>query len=97
MNKQHHRCATTIIQILRTKAADAQARYVTAAAEKAGVAASEYAWDQMNPDDGVGGMGMNPYKSDKADKREVDARLFMENMQQVFDYAVDTFLDGEKP
>jgi hypothetical protein len=93
MNK---RLAKQIIQILRVKAQDAQDQHIKASCDRDGAIASASAWEQMNPMDGVGGMSLNPYRSDNADKRAMDARNHMETMQEVYDYAVDTFIGDEE-
>jgi hypothetical protein len=82
-----------IVAILRREYEKANEAYRHAHAEHMGAVASANAWDQCNPEDGVGAFGRNPYNIDAASKRDTDARVYAADMRDAYEHAVDTFVE----
>ena len=84
-----------IVAILRAEYERASEASRKAHAERVGMDAAANAWDDSNPDNGVGGMSQNPYSSDQWSKREEEAKLYAAQMREAYEFAVDTFLKNE--
>lgn len=81
-----------IVNLVRREYDRALEEYKKAIAERAGCIASANAWNEFNKDDGIGGISMNPYNLNAADQKEERARVFVGQMKQAYELAVDTFL-----
>jgi len=81
-----------IVSLLRTEYHRASESYRHAHAEHMGQVAAANAWDDLNPNDGVGGFKSNPYNVQLASEKEQRARLYAEQMREAYDFAVDTFV-----
>ncbi len=82
-----------IVRVMRREVELAQERHIKVVAERAAKIASANIWDDLHPEDGVGGISMNPYADlSRIDQREIESRNAMARMQQAYNLAVDTFL-----
>lgn len=90
MNKQQR-----IVALVRNAYEQAHERHKHAVAEQAATISGANAWDQYNPDDGIGGFSQNPYNIARMDKRELECRNHLDNMREAYEYAVDTFLKDQ--
>ena len=81
-----------IVKLLRSEYERAAESYRKAHAERVGMDAAANAWDQFNPDDGVGGMSQNPHSSGRWSEREEAAKLYAAQMREAYEFAVDTFI-----
>lgn len=90
MNKQQR-----IVKILRREYDFKLRDYVQKMAERAAVIAGARVWDQHNPEDGVGGISGNPYKVEAAKEAAEEASQRLSEIQEVLDFAVETFLGEE--
>ena len=84
-----------IVAMLRAEYEKASEAFRNAYATRIGMDAAANAWDDSNPDNGVGGMSQNPYSSDQWSKREEAAKLYAAQMREAYEFAVDTFLKNE--
>lgn len=81
-----------IVNLLRAEFHRASEAYRHAHAEHMGTVAAANAWDDSNPDDGVGGMSANPYNINAASDKEQRCRLYSDQMREAYEFAVDTFI-----
>lgn len=66
-----------------------------ATADHAAAEAGHKVWDRANPEDGVGGISVNPYSADNVihtEERMQLARANHDTMRTVYEYAVATFI-----
>lgn len=92
MNKQQ-----VIVATLRHEYELAVAAYRKAHADHVGMIVSANAWDDHNPDDGVGGMSQNPYNTDISSDKDISARKNYEKLREAYNFAVGTFLSDSPP
>lgn len=85
-----------IVALLRAEYHRASEAYRHSHAEHMGQVAAANAWDQLKPDDGIGGFRSNPYNVSIASEKENQARLYAEQMREAYDFAVDTFVSEQK-
>ena len=84
-----------IVSLVRAEYERASEAYHKAHAERVGMDAAANAWDEFNPEDGVGGMRQNPHAGGRWSEREEAAKLYASRMRQAYELAVDTFVsDG---
>ena len=84
-----------IVAIIRKEYEIATTAYRLLHAEHIGIVASANAWDEHNPDDGVGGMSQNPYNIQIASSKDIASRIRVEKVREAYNFAIDTFLDNE--
>lgn len=84
-----------IVDLIGRELERAQRAYTDAIAEHAAHLAGANVWDEHNPDDGCGGMSMNPYRPGQKGDRELDARNYFDTMKRVHKLAIDTFLEDD--
>lgn len=82
-----------IVAILREKYNEAETNYRRAHAEHMGQIAAANAWDELNKDDGVGGFSSNPYNITNASNKDTAAELYLSQMREAYNFAVDTFVE----
>jgi hypothetical protein len=81
-----------IVAMLRAEYERASEAYRKAHAERVGMDAAANAWDEFNPDDGIGGMSQNPHSSGRWSEREEAAKLYAAQMREAYEFAVDMFI-----
>jgi len=86
-----------IVKIIREKYEKAQEDFRHAHAERVGLDAACNVWDDLNKEDGIGGISQNPYATQArtAALRESNLQTFVSHMKRAYDCAVDTFLKDE--
>lgn len=82
-----------IVGMLRAEYERAEAAHRTAYAERVGMDAAANVWDDLNRNDGVGGIRQNPYNTLTASTREESAKLYASQMREAYEYAVDVFIE----
>jgi hypothetical protein len=82
-----------IVNMLRAEYERATTAFRHAHADRVATDAAANAWDQFNPEDGVGGMSTNPYNANAASRREEEAKIHAAHMKDAYEYAVDTFIE----
>lgn len=82
--------ARTIVRVLRKHLEEATKDHMEASVSHFGCIATYNAWDDLNRDL----VGKNPHDIGRASEREMRARIYLANMQEAYDFAVDTFLEG---
>lgn len=81
-----------IVALVRAEYHRASEAYRKAHAEHMGQVAAANAWDDLNPEDGVGGRSSNPYNVSLASEKENRTKVYAEQMREAYDFAVDTFV-----
>ena len=85
-----------IVAMLRAEYERSAEAYRKSHAERVGMDAAANAWDEFNPDDGIGGMSKNPHGSRRWSEREEEAKLYAAQMREAYEFAVDTFISAIK-
>jgi hypothetical protein len=80
------------VKLVRIAYEYAHEEHKRAVAERAAAHAGAKAWDEYNPDDGVGGMSQRPYNLNRVDEAEIAAQNTLADMREAYEHAVDTFL-----
>ncbi len=81
-----------IVNMLRVENERAQEAWRHAHAERVGIDAAAIAWDEFNPQDGVGGFSQNPHNTNQASEREERARVYAAEIREAYEFAIDTFI-----
>lgn len=81
-----------ILKLVRDAQLNAMRTDRRATADHAAAEAGHKVWDKSNPEDGVGGISMNPYNVINAEKRMQEARAHHNTMTEAYNYAVNTFI-----
>lgn len=83
-----------ILDSLRRDLHIAEVRWIEAACQRAGSEAAKKAWDEFNPDDGVGGISGCPHHPERAREIELKARARHDELKEALKHATDTFVEG---
>lgn len=83
---------TTILKLVNDAFIRAMREDRRATADHAAAEAGHKVWDQSNPEDGVGGISMNPYNVINAETKMQLARAHHNEMREAYVYAVGTFI-----
>ena len=84
--------AQVILRLVRREALTAFHESIKDQANVEATVAGDRKFKELNPDDGVGGFGSNPYNVEAACSRKDRSAQNWENYRQVLEFAEDTFL-----
>lgn len=83
----------TILKLVSNACKVAQLDDRQATAAHAAAVAGHKAWYGANPLDGVGGISMNPYNVQWAQRCLDDARKHLEHLEATYEFAIETFVE----
>lgn len=81
-----------ICQTVRREFSLAVDAYARAVADVAACVAAKNVWDNFNPDDGVGGFSLCPYRPGSREECMDKSKKHLDRWEEVYNYTVETFL-----
>lgn len=85
--------ALAILRLIKIEYQEALREFIKADSDYAATIAAHNVWKEYNPDSGLGMTDSNPYNIDNANKRLIDARDKFHRFEEVYEYAIETFLN----
>ena len=87
MNESDAKCAEVVIGWATDRLVRAETEHVKALCDEAGRAKSEKLWEELHPEDGVGGFSQNPYRKTFED-RVVRCSAEVDEARRIKDFVV---------